>query len=171
MVRQWLVLMTIPNPPRKIDAATIEAKLRERGIEVHRRTIQRDLVELATVFPIVADERAKPYGWRWANASFLLGGEDHANALGFHRPPFNDRSLPRMKVEASLRIHQESGPAQRDSEQRERPTITRSFEDAESLMAFVLRHAGGVEVLAPHTLRAELVRRAREVLHLHQRCE
>jgi len=57
----------LPRPPRRIDTAAIEARLRERGILVHRRTIQRDLVELAEVFPIVSDERNKPYGWRWAD--------------------------------------------------------------------------------------------------------
>ena len=59
----------LPKPPQKIDTARLVAKLRERGVVAHRRTIQRDLLELATVFPIVADERSKPYGWRWADAS------------------------------------------------------------------------------------------------------
>ena len=66
ILRQWLILMMLPRPPRRIDTASIESRLRERGLEVHRRTIQRDLLALAEVFPIIADERAKPYGWRWS---------------------------------------------------------------------------------------------------------
>lgn len=67
ILRQWMILIVLPRPPRRIDTASIESRLRERGIEVHRRTIQRDLLELAEIFPIVADERAKPYGWRWSD--------------------------------------------------------------------------------------------------------
>lgn len=68
LIRQWWILSLLPRPPQKIDTATLLAKLRERGVGTHRRTVQRDLVELAIVFPIVADERSKPYGWRWADA-------------------------------------------------------------------------------------------------------
>lgn len=72
IVRQWLILSMLPVRPRRIDTSAIEARLKERGIDVHRRTIQRDLIELAEVFPIIADERAKPFGWRWSDeASFI----------------------------------------------------------------------------------------------------
>jgi hypothetical protein len=67
IVRQWLILSMLPLRPRRIDTSAIEARLRSRGIDIHRRTIQRDLIELAEVFPIVADERAKPFGWRWSD--------------------------------------------------------------------------------------------------------
>ncbi len=73
IVRQWLILTMLPRRPRRIDTGTIEARLRERGITVHRRTIQRDLLELAQVFPIVADERAKPFGWRWSDDAVFVG--------------------------------------------------------------------------------------------------
>jgi predicted DNA-binding transcriptional regulator YafY len=72
IVRQWHLLTLLPKGPRRIDTATLEEKLRARGLEVHRRTIQRDLIDLATVFPIVSDERTKPYGWRWADDAELL---------------------------------------------------------------------------------------------------
>ncbi len=73
IVRQWLILTMLPRRPRRIDTGTLERKLRERGIVVHRRTIQRDLLELAQVFPIVADERAKPFGWRWSDDAVFIG--------------------------------------------------------------------------------------------------
>ena len=72
IVRQWHLLTLLPKGPRRIDTATLEERLRVRGLDVHRRTIQRDLVELAGVFPIVSDERSKPYGWRWADDAELL---------------------------------------------------------------------------------------------------
>lgn len=72
IIRQWHLLTLLPKGPRRIDSATLEERLRARGLEAHRRTIQRDLVELASVFPIVSDERSKPYGWRWADDAELL---------------------------------------------------------------------------------------------------
>ena len=58
--------MRIPRLPRKVDAATLEKTLRDEGFPIHRRTIQRDLLALSEVFPLVCDERTKPYGWSWA---------------------------------------------------------------------------------------------------------
>ena len=72
IVRQWHLLTLLPKGPRRIDTATLEERLRGRGLDVHRRTVQRDLVELAGVFPLVSDERTKPYGWRWADDAELL---------------------------------------------------------------------------------------------------
>lgn len=73
IVRQWLILSMLPLRPRRIDTSALESGLRERGIDVHRRTIQRDLIELAAVFPIVADDRAKPFGWRWSDDASFIG--------------------------------------------------------------------------------------------------
>ncbi len=72
IVRQWHLLTLLPKGPRRIDSAMLEERLRARGLVAHRRTIQRDLVELAGVFPIVSDERSKPYGWRWSDDAELL---------------------------------------------------------------------------------------------------
>jgi predicted DNA-binding transcriptional regulator YafY len=64
--RQWLILSRLPRSPRKVDAAWLEAELREMGVVVHRRSIQRDLIALSRMFPLVCDEASKPYGWSWA---------------------------------------------------------------------------------------------------------
>lgn len=73
IVRQWMILSMLPTRPRRIDTGAIAAGLSARGVDVNRRTIQRDLIELADVFPIVADERAKPFGWRWADDAAFVG--------------------------------------------------------------------------------------------------
>ncbi len=67
IVRQWHLLALLPQAPRRVDVARLAVLLRARGFRVHRRTIQRDLVELSRVFPIVRDRRTKPYAWRWAD--------------------------------------------------------------------------------------------------------
>jgi hypothetical protein len=82
--RQWLILSRLPKAPRKVDVAWIEAELREMGIRVHRRSIQRDLVTLSQVFPLTCDEASKPYGWSWAvdaEAPRLRGMSTHAALL------------------------------------------------------------------------------------------
>ena len=72
IVRQWHLLTLLPRGPGRIDTTTLEKRLRARGVVVHQRTIQRDLVELARVFPLVSDERAKPYAWGWADDAELV---------------------------------------------------------------------------------------------------
>ena len=70
--RQWMILKQIPHEPRKIDAARLEARLREAGCAMHRRTIQRDLTSLSRLFPLVRNERSKPYGWSWSKDAAQL---------------------------------------------------------------------------------------------------
>lgn len=65
LARQWLMLSAIPRFPRKVDTATLEAKLRAEGFHVTRRSIQRDLGELSDTFPLECDASSKPYGWSW----------------------------------------------------------------------------------------------------------
>jgi predicted DNA-binding transcriptional regulator YafY len=72
LYRHWQLLRLIPRSPRRIDAASIERHLRAEGIEVARRSIQRDLESLATSFPIECDERSKPYGWSWKSDAEAL---------------------------------------------------------------------------------------------------
>lgn len=64
--RLWLLLRSIPRAPRKVDGATLHGRLEDNGIRVNRRTIQRDLERLALYFPLVCDDRSKPYGWSWS---------------------------------------------------------------------------------------------------------
>jgi predicted DNA-binding transcriptional regulator YafY len=73
LFRHWQMLRLIPRAPRKIDGATLERLLRQEGIDVHRRSIQRDLESLATMFTALeCDERSKPYGWSWSRDAPVL---------------------------------------------------------------------------------------------------
>lgn len=66
LTRHWLLLRAIPRAPRKVDTATLERHLEAEGFGIHRRSIQRDLHQLSSVFPLVCDDRSRPYGWSWA---------------------------------------------------------------------------------------------------------
>lgn len=86
LTRQWLMLRCLPREPRKIDTATLEHRLADEGIHLTRRSIQRDLQALSAVFPLVCDDRTKPYGWSWARDAepFDLPAMDPRTAMTFH---------------------------------------------------------------------------------------
>ena len=60
IMRYLRVLQMVPQG-RRIDAATIERQLEDEGIEIHRRSVQRDLEMLSTSFPgLTCDRSTKP---------------------------------------------------------------------------------------------------------------
>jgi predicted DNA-binding transcriptional regulator YafY len=71
IVRFLTMLRMLPRAPRKIDTATLERRLGDEGYSVTRRTIQRDLHQLARTFPLLCDEH-RPAGWCWAPETTLL---------------------------------------------------------------------------------------------------
>lgn len=84
-LRHWTMLRHLPRYPRQMDTATLAKLLTRDGFSVHRRTVERDLVKLALLFPLRSDERHKPSGWSWAEgaAAFDLPALDVHAALAF----------------------------------------------------------------------------------------
>lgn len=84
VLRQWELLRAIPRHPRKRTAKELQEWLEEAGFEASLRSVQRDLNDLATLFPLTADDRERPFGWSWTgDAVFDLPGMDTATALSF----------------------------------------------------------------------------------------
>lgn len=85
VLRQWSVLQILPRHPRKITAKQIENDLRDQGFDVSKRTIERDLENLSGIWPVVADQRSRPYGWSWARRGEVMDipGMDLSTALAF----------------------------------------------------------------------------------------
>lgn len=81
--RQWQMLRLIPRHPRRISASDLRIRLVAEGHEITKRTVERDLQSLSAFFPLVSDERAKPYGWCWDKdaAAFDLPGLANSEAL------------------------------------------------------------------------------------------
>lgn len=71
LMRQWAMLRLIPRFPRRIDTPTIHSQLLGQGMAVSLRTVQRDLNNLATTFPLDFDE-SKPQGWCWQEGASQL---------------------------------------------------------------------------------------------------
>jgi predicted DNA-binding transcriptional regulator YafY len=83
LLRQWQMLRIIPRYPQKITARDLHEKLQAEQFEVTKRTVERDLLSLSEMFPLVSDERDKPYGWSWSKDAplFNLPGLSHSEAL------------------------------------------------------------------------------------------
>jgi len=83
LLRQWQMLRSIPRYPAKITAASLKEKLDAEGYRVAKRTVERDLQELSLAFPLMLDNRSKPYGWSWQKdaPAFDLPGLGNNEAL------------------------------------------------------------------------------------------
>lgn len=65
LLRQWTMLRLIPRAPRKITASELLSGLEREGFVVTKRTIERDLQSISAMFPLISDERNRPFGWSW----------------------------------------------------------------------------------------------------------
>ena len=158
----------IPKAPPRIDVATLEARLRARGIDVHRRTIQRDLVDLGRIFPLVVDFREKPFGWRWADgAEFLC-------SIPILRDPRGEgiEMTLCLRVERSLARTVAEGLRGRDGDARHVSVRPREDGDVDleadvldvcALRRWLLGFGDAVEVLSPEHVRAEFVDKAARI--------
>ncbi|MCD6400663.1 MAG: WYL domain-containing protein [Anaerolineales bacterium] len=83
LMRQWLLLNRVPRRGRR-GTKYFQEELREMGLEVSLRTIQRDLKELSRHFPLQSDEE-KISGWKWSEDAtvFDIPGMDPQAALAF----------------------------------------------------------------------------------------
>ena len=175
IVRQWHLLTLLPKGPRRIDAATLEEKLRARGIHAHRRTIQRDLITLGAVFPIVSDERSRPYGWRWADdAELLCAIPALPGGRALSGVPELDLVLrvTRVAVRAvseGLRGPEGHGRSVSVLEIPEGAEVRARVADGCAVRRWLFGFADAVEVLAPPELRAELADKAGRTAAVYNR--
>lgn len=65
LLRHWQTLRLIPRYPQKTTAANLCVALEADGYSVGKRTVERDLQSLSGIFPLLVDERSRPFGWSW----------------------------------------------------------------------------------------------------------
>ena len=84
LLRQWALLRAIPRHA-KVTAQVLTERLEQAGFKVTERTVQRDLQTLSRFFPLEADERNRPFGWRYAKDAHIMDipAMDAATALTF----------------------------------------------------------------------------------------
>jgi predicted DNA-binding transcriptional regulator YafY len=106
-MRQWHMLHLVPRHPAKRDTSEIKKRLADEGFHVTARTIQRDLMAFSSVFPLVCDDRSKPFGWSWMAEGEVMDipGMDSHTALAFYLADKHlEPILPRETVD-HLRPH------------------------------------------------------------------
>lgn len=82
LARQWEVLRQLPNRAPGITARELLGRLESAGFSTSKRTIERDLAELATLFSIICNDKGSPYGWYWMKGvSAELPGLSLADAV------------------------------------------------------------------------------------------
>jgi predicted DNA-binding transcriptional regulator YafY len=89
ILRFLSMLRMLPRVPRKIGTATLERRLHDEGYAVTRRTIQRDLHQLARAFPLLCD----------GHHDTLLGADQVIEELD------DDRALVRATVQDTAELH------------------------------------------------------------------
>jgi predicted DNA-binding transcriptional regulator YafY len=81
--RYWQILLRLPSRAPGLTAAELADYLRhDCGFTLTKRTVERDLVELSTLFPLTSQADTKPFRWRWIEGKKLdVAGLDLADAL------------------------------------------------------------------------------------------
>ncbi len=85
--RQWEVLRLLPAKGAGRSVAELQAALAGLGHDVGKRTVQRDLEILSSLFRLECNDKSIPHGWRWAAGA-------QANL-----PALSDSSAPRLDCE------------------------------------------------------------------------
>jgi predicted DNA-binding transcriptional regulator YafY len=118
LLRHWLMLRHVPRYPRKITVQDLRRLLVEAGHEITERSLQRDLNELSTAFPIICDDRDKPYGWSWEKdaPNFDLPGLSAPEALMLATAEAHLQHLLPVSVLEQLRAYFDAAHQRLDAE-------------------------------------------------------
>ena len=86
LMRQWQMLRLIPRQPSKISTTELIHRLADDGFNTTPRTLQRDLVRMSSIYPLLCDDRDKPFGWSWNKDANVheVPGIDSDTALAFY---------------------------------------------------------------------------------------
>lgn len=67
--RQWELLQLLPTSGSGATARALQQRLADAGFPTTKRTVERDLEDLACVFAIRKNDKSVPYGFSWAPPS------------------------------------------------------------------------------------------------------
>ena len=71
LLRQLALLQLIPEAPRYSSTAVLHEKLQDRGFVINVRSVQRDLLRLSVMFPLICQEEAGGNKWSFAEGASL----------------------------------------------------------------------------------------------------
>ena len=168
VARQWQLLNLLPHRHPGMSATQLQAALARIGHKTTKRTIERDLNELATLFPLQCNAKGMPYGWHWKPGLTLgevrpLQPNELASAPSVQLMAWVDDALAlrlqRQPLAADMRLNAlPDGGAQ----------LTATVQDNATLMGWLLSQAGATLVQAPEALRSAMLELLRQSLDLHE---
>jgi len=167
IARQWQLLRLLPDYPPGLSSTQLQQALAKVGHPTSKRTVERDLNELAGLFPLHCNSKGMPYGWYW-QPGLSLGEAQLLQPNDLDRPqrvalsawvnPALAQRLQQQPLSADMRLeYQEDGSAHLEA----------TVEDNRPLLGWLLAHAGAIQLYAPAQLRTAMLAQLRQGLALH----
>lgn len=182
IARQWELLKLLPHRYPGSTARQLQQALLDAGHRASKRTVERDLQELSSLFPLYCNDKGIPYGWYWqpgqkpalpglppgdgSGPSAVTG--DSSSPLRSQRPEIElkawvDHTLCRHLAETPLSpdmqlLAQEDGGA----------LLSATLHDSSELLHWLLSHAGSIRLHAPWALRQAMLARLQAGVAMHQ---
>ncbi|WP_201206271.1 WYL domain-containing protein [Pseudomonas sp. S37] len=167
IARQWQLLKLLPGRHPGMSSTQLQVALSSVGHTTSKRTVERDLVELAALFPLQCNSKGMPYGWYWQPGLSL--GEAQQLQPDALTPPAQvelhawvDDALARRLAQAPL-----SADMQLTAQTSGGAALVATVHDNRALMSWLLSQAGSIRVQAPQALRMAMLDQLRQSLVLH----
>nr|WP_314483695.1 WYL domain-containing protein [uncultured Pseudomonas sp.] len=167
IARQWELLKLLPSRHPGMSCTQLQAALSIAGHATTKRTVERDLVELAGLFPLQCNSQCMPYSWHWQPGRKL---RDAA-------PPAHSDAPEPVEVELHAWVdealfHQlQMNPLGTGMRLKCLPNggaiLVTKVTDDRALMGWLLSQAGSIRVQGPQSVRLALLEQLRQSLALH----
>ncbi|HEN8707452.1 TPA: WYL domain-containing protein [Pseudomonas putida] len=168
IARQWQLLKLLPGRHPGMSSTQLQAALTTVGHTTSKRTVERDLVELAALFPLQCNSKGMPYGWYWQPGLSL--GEAQQLQPEALAPPTHvvlyawvDDALARRLEQSPLSVDMQLTPQAGGG-----AALVATVDDNRALMGWLLSQAGSIRIQAPQALRAAMIEQLRQSLALHE---
>ncbi|MDM3890079.1 WYL domain-containing protein [Pseudomonas juntendi] len=168
IARQWQLLKLLPGRHPGVSSTQLQRALSGVGHTTSKRTVERDLVELAALFPLQCNSKGMPYGWYWQPGLSLeqahqLQPDALCPAAQVELRAWVDDALARRLEQAPL-----SADMQLTAQGDGGAVLVATVDDNRALMSWLLSQAGAICVQAPKALRLAMLAQLRESLALHE---
>ncbi len=167
IARQWQLLKLLPGRHPGMSSTQLQAALKTLGYSTSKRTVERDLVELAALFPLRCNSKGMPYGWYW-QPGLSLGEAQQLQPDVLAAPEqielhawVDDGLARRLQAQPLATDMQLTALADGGA------TLVATVDDNRVLMGWLLSQAGSIRVQAPQALRQAMLEQLRQSLVLH----
>ncbi|MNZ23550.1 WYL domain-containing protein [Pseudomonas sp. Marseille-Q5299] len=167
IARQWQLLKLLPDRHPGMSSTQLQAALAKVGYKTSKRTVERDLNELASLFHLRCNNKGMPYGWYWQpgrnlGEAQLLQPDALCPARQIELRAWVDDALARRLEDQPLSDDMRLAPHGNGG-----ATLDATVDDSRALMGWLLSQAGSIRVQAPEALRTAVIEQLRQSLALH----